>query len=388
MKIGKAGGAEQMSYELISEISKVDHRNEYRVFCPRSAYYEWEFPAGFRCRGFFTGSTEAKYAALRAGLANRLAESVRRQPLLTPEMRALRWYNRLDFDLVHSLCNYSFPDMRIFPNVVTAHDLQHIHFPEFFTSDAWTERENLYRESVNRASHIICVSEYTRMDLHKSYGVPLEKLTTVWNIPSPVAWLKADERQRRGLLASMGLRVRFSLPGPLLAAQEPPTPDRSVPDGGSGAACGHSTGIDRKQFDECHEARQIIEAGNLQARVVHLGYRSPLEIQALYGTLTPWFSRRSLRDSDAGRGSDHRRLSVACSNTTSLPEIAGDAAVYFNPQSTKGIARAPPEIATDEKLRAELVAAGHRQKSAFSSRLSAIKTLSVYTRVFQETCSG
>ncbi len=86
MKIGKAGGAEQMSYELISSISKFDHRNEYRVFCPRSTYYEWEFPKSFRCRGFFTESIEAKYTALHAGLANLLAESVGRPPLLTSEM--------------------------------------------------------------------------------------------------------------------------------------------------------------------------------------------------------------------------------------------------------------------------------------------------------------
>jgi glycosyltransferase involved in cell wall biosynthesis len=390
MKIGKAGGAEQMSYELISEISKFDRRNEYRVFCPRSTYYEWEFPKGFRCRGFFTESIEAKYAAMHAGLANLLAESVRRPPLLTPEMRALRWYNRLDFDMVHSPGNYSFPDTRAFPNVLTAHDLQHIHFPEFFTQDAWAERESLYRESVSGASHIICVSEYTRMDLHKSYGVPLEKMTTVWNIPSRVAWLKADERKRRDLLAQMGLRGRFLfypahcwphknhrrlIEAFQMVEAELPADIQLVLTG--------------KQFDERHEARQLIEAKNLQARVVHLGYRSPLEIQALYSSahalvFPSLFEGFGMPVAEAIIAD----CPVACSNTTSLPEIAGDAAVYFNPQSTKGIARALLEITTHEKLRAELVAASHRRKPVFSSRLSAIKTLSVYTRVFQEAYSG
>ena len=144
-----------------------------------------------------------------------------------------------------------------------------------------------------------------------------------------------------------------------------------------------------RQFDECHEARQLIEAKNLQARVVHLGYRSPLEIQALFSSahalvFPSLFEGFGMPVAEAIIAD----CPVACSNTTSLPEIAGDAAVYFNPQSTKGIARALLEITTDEKLRAELVAASHRRKPVFSSRLSAIKTLSVYTRVFQEAYSG
>ncbi len=292
--------------------------------------------------------------------------------------------------MVHSPCNYSFPDMRAFPNVLTAHDLQHIHFPEFFTQDAWTERENLYRESVRHASHIICVSDYTRMDLHNSYGVPLEKMTTVWNIPSRVAWVKADERKRRNLLADMRLRSRFLfypahcwphknhqrlIEAFQMVEAELPADIQLVLTG--------------KQFDERHEARQLIEAENLRARVVHLGYRSPLEIQALYSSahalvFPSLFEGFGMPVAEAIIAD----CPVACSNTTSLPEIAGDAAVYFDPQSTKGIARALLEVTTDEKRRAELVGAGRRRKSAFSSRLSAMKALSVYARVFQEAYSG
>jgi len=390
MRIGNAGGAEQMSHELISEISKFDRRNEYRMFCPRSTYYEWDFPKGFRCRGLFTESIEAKYAGMHARLANLLAESVCRQPLLTPEMRALRWYNRLDFDLVHSPGNYSFPDMRAFPNVLQFHDLQHIHFPEFFTQDAWTERESGYRESVSAASHIICVSEYTRMDLHKSYGVPLEKMTTVWNIPSRVAWLKTDERQRRDLLARMGLRGRFLF---YPAHGWPHKNHRRLIEAFQMVTAELPADIQLvltgKPFDDRHEARQLIEAGNLRARVVHLGYRTPLEIRALYSrahalVFPSLFEGFGMPVAEAIIAD----CPVACSNTTSLPEIAGDAAVYFDPQRTKGIARALLEITTDEKRRAELIAAGQRRKPAFSSRLSAMKALSVYAREFQEACSG
>lgn len=390
MKIGRAGGSEQMSYELISEISKIDHRNEYRVFCPRSTYHEWEFPENFRCHGFFTESIETKFAALHAGLVNGLAESVGRPPLLTPEMRALRWYNRMDFDIVHSTCNYSFPDMRSFPNVLTALDLQHVHFPEFFSREAWAEREKLYRESVHHATHIICISDYTRMDLHKSYGVPLEKMTTVWIIPSRAAWLKIEARQRRELLAGMGLRGRFLFyPAhcwPHKNHQRLVEAFKMVEAELPGDMQLVLTG---KQFDEHHPARQLIEAENLQGRVVHLGYRSPLEIRALYGgahalvfpSLFEGFGMPVAEALIAG-------CPVACSNATSLPEIAGDAALYFDPNDTKEIALALLKITTNESVRNGLAAAGRQRRLVFSSRLSAVKALSVYRSVFEEAYSG
>ncbi len=73
---------------------------------------------------------------------------------------------------------------------------------------------------------------------------------------------------------------------------------------------------------------------------------------------------------------------VACSNTTSLPEIAGDAAVTFDPTRTDEIAAALLRLALDAGLRAELVAARQRRCPLFSARFSALKTLSVYHQVF------
>ncbi|HUI08014.1 MAG TPA: glycosyltransferase [Verrucomicrobiae bacterium] len=390
MRIGRAGGVEQMSHELVAQISKLDHQNDYRILCPRSAYYEWTFPPGFRCRRFFTDREEARFEALHAGLVNLLAQSVRRPPLRTPEMRALRWYNRLDFDLVHSLCSYSFPEMRAFPNVLTVHDLQHVHFPGFFSPDAWTEREALYRESIAHAAHILCISEYTRQDVHQSYHVPLEKMTTVWNIPSRAAWLKVAERDRRDVLARLGLRGRFLFyPAhcwphknhrqlveafQLIAAELPA--DMQLVFAG-------------KPFEEHHPARELIQAEGLEKRIVHLGYRSTLEIRALYGgadavVFPSLFEGFGMPVAEAIIAD----CPVACAHATSLPEIAGDAAVYFDPQSAKEIARTLLRVTTDHALRAELRAAGARRKPMFSARLGAVKTLSVYRRVFEEVGSG
>jgi glycosyltransferase involved in cell wall biosynthesis len=386
MKIGRAGGTEQMSYELIAAISRLDHRNEYRILCPRSTFYEWKFPQGFRCRSHFADSNEAKFEALRAGLSNLLATSIGRQPLLTPEMRALRWYNRLDFDLVHSLCGYILPEMQSFPNILTVHDLQHIHYPEFFTPTAWQGRDDLYRAAARLAVHITCVSEFTRMDLHRHYGIPLHKMTTVWNIPSRAAWAGGEAGGRAGLLGRLGLKKPFLfypahcwphknhrrlIEAFKMAASELPSDIQLVLAG--------------RDFEEHHPARQLIAAEGLDNRVVHLGYRSTLEMRALYRgahalvfpSLFEGFGMPVAEALLAG-------CPVACSHSTSLPEIGGDAVSYFDPRKTEDIARAMVEITTDEKLRTDLLAAARRRTPLFSARRAAVKALSVYHRVFEE----
>jgi glycosyltransferase involved in cell wall biosynthesis len=76
---------------------------------------------------------------------------------------------------------------------------------------------------------------------------------------------------------------------------------------------------------------------------------------------------------------------VACSNVTSLPEIAGDAALMLDPHDTQDMAARLLELATRADLRAELSERALRRRTLFSARRSALQTLSIYHRVFEET---
>jgi glycosyltransferase involved in cell wall biosynthesis len=59
-------------------------------------------------------------------------------------------------------------------------------------------------------------------------------------------------------------------------------------------------------------------------------------------------------------------LPVTCSSTTSLPELAGDAAVLFDPTDVEAMADAIERVWTDEGLRAQLVARGHVRAALYS----------------------
>jgi glycosyltransferase involved in cell wall biosynthesis len=72
---------------------------------------------------------------------------------------------------------------------------------------------------------------------------------------------------------------------------------------------------------------------------------------------------------------------VVTSNTSSLPEVAGDAALLINPDDVEELAEAILQIISDSQLRAQLVKKGKDQASLFSWERTARETLQVYTSV-------
>ena len=71
---------------------------------------------------------------------------------------------------------------------------------------------------------------------------------------------------------------------------------------------------------------------------------------------------------------------VICSNTTSLPEVVGEAAVTFDPARIDDIADALRRVLTDPALRADLAGRGRARAAHFSWRTTAELTLAAYRR--------
>jgi glycosyltransferase involved in cell wall biosynthesis len=72
---------------------------------------------------------------------------------------------------------------------------------------------------------------------------------------------------------------------------------------------------------------------------------------------------------------------VVCSNTSSIPEVVGDAAVQFDPNDVESIGSALRSVAFDPQCRAELRLRGQSRIAEFSWRKCAMETLDVYQKV-------
>jgi glycosyltransferase involved in cell wall biosynthesis len=383
---GKVGGVEQMTRELIDEIASFDRTFEYRFQGSEKLFLNWRLPNTLKHKVFCPDGPDGRQMSRRDGLVQLLANDLALPTLLTPELRALEWYTRLDFTVVHGLACLVHPDLRRFPSVVTMHDLQHLHRPEFFSSEDIATREREYRESCRLARHIICVSEFTRQDVHQRYGVPLDKMTTIWNLPPRLTGAPMTQTMIRRLLSGMGITEPFlyypSQPWlhknhrALLEAMR--LVDRTLP-------ANYKLVLTGQPFPVDHPAASLLLETGLRQRVVHLGYRSALEVAALYRTaealifpsLFEGFGMPLVEAMQQG-------CPIVCGQNSCLPEIVADSALFTDVTSPNSIAEAILNITRDSKLRSNLQKSGIQNLRRFNRRNLAEKTRAIYASVHNE----
>ena len=385
MEIGKAGGVEQMTHELVGEIAKVDRTNEYRFLGPRKTCLEWEWSRSFKARFEFTDGFTRNWESLRNQIATDLAHSLNLPPLTSPALTALKRYQQLDFTVVHSIPSYTHPDLLGFPSVLTVHDLQHIHLPDFFSPEDSAFRERHYRESCVAADRIICVSEFTRQDLHRNYGIPLDRLVTIWNLPAQVSSFALPETRRNRLLARMGIKPPFVFyPAHAWLHKNHRRLINAFAVARGSLPRGCMLVLTGRPPEAGHPASAQLAEMTKQGYVRHLGFRTPLEIAALYQTaealvfpsLFEGFGMPLIEAMMAG-------CPIVCSDNSSLPEIAGEAALLFDATSEAAIGDALTRITSDAALRRRLIKAGKGQAARLDRKATAQRTIEIYRQVHE-----
>ncbi len=255
--------------------------------------------------------------------------------------------------------------------VVTVHDVGYRRFP-----DAHPPAQRWYldlgtRLSVRCADIVIADSEATRRDVIHFYGGGLADDRVVVAHPGPLLPATVREDQARRALAKFGLdggqpyvlhvgtlQPRKNLRRLIQAWARFVTRSGS-PEMRLVLAGGRGWGGE--------DLRAEVEAAGLRASIVFAGYVSEVEKAALlrharayvFPSLHEGFGFPVLEAQAVG-------VPVACSNTSSLPEVAGEAALLFDPFDVEAIARALETLVGDEAMRARLIEAGRRNLVRFS----------------------
>lgn len=263
-------------------------------------------------------------------------------------------------------------------SVVTVHDLAFELFPDHFTSSDRLRLRTLTRSSVRRAAHVIADSAATRRDLIELLGVPAERVTVVhlgydrerFRPTAPAA--VAEVRRRYGLerpyvLAVGTLQSRKNHAGLVRALarliEDGLDVDLVVP------------GARGWLYDRIF--RTVRDLG-LEARVRFLGYVPDADLPALYtgaevAALVSFYEGFGLPVLEAMACG----APVVTSNVSSLPEVAGAAALLVDPYDDDAIADALARCITDRALRRELAARAGAQLRAFSWERTARETLAI-----------
>jgi len=271
--------------------------------------------------------------------------------------------------------------LRTTPTVLTVHDLIFRHLPDHHKPlNRWYLNLTLPLYC-RRATRIIAVSECTRQDLVAAYGVPPWKVTVVHEAAAPHFRPQLPDRVA-------DVRARYCLPRRYLLFVSTIEPRKNLIRLLQAFETVHAEGltdglvlVGRRGWltDDFFAA---LERSPVRDCVLLPGYVPDEDLPAIYAAaqclvLPSLYEGFGLPVLEA-MACD---TPVACSGTSSLPEVAGDAALLFDPEEVESIVGAVRRLLADSSLRAALRQHGREQAARFSWQRVAEETVAVYNEV-------
>jgi len=246
------------------------------------------------------------------------------------------------------------------------HDLNFEHYPSFFPPLVRKYLTHFFPRFAKKADHLVTVSQFSKKDIANLYHIDEEKISVVYNAASD-DFFEVDEQTKKQTVQ----RLTHGVPYFIFVGSAHPRKN-----------------VERimqafDQFREKHAHFKFVFAGSNKywdedikntynqlkhkSDIVLTGYLSTEEmnrvlssaIAVVYPSLFEGFGIPILEGFAA-------HVPVITSNVTSMPEVAGDAALLVNPLSVEEITNAMEKITTDEQLRAKLIQLGEERHRVFS----------------------
>ncbi len=342
--------------ELIRELAKLDDQHDYHVIVLKSDG-EVEFPDKL----------------------NWHLHRVSYKPYGFGEQLGFALYlYKLRVQLVHFFMPQR-PLLYLKRSVTTVHDLTLVHYKNRKGSSALYSLKQLAFKLVlwlgaHQAKAIITPSRYTKQDLVKWAHIKPNKVTVTYEAAAKLAAATEQEPVKEAeapFILYVGNAFPYKNLEKLVAAMAALRSDHPK----VGLIMVGKTDWFYKQL-----AKTV--AGLELSHVQILGFVSDAQLEWLYRHAKVYvFPSLSEGFGLPGLEAMQHDLPVAASRATSLPEIYGEAAHYFDPNDAGDMARALKEILDDEQLAKRLVKAGQQQLAKYSWSKMAEQTLAVYNKV-------
>lgn len=281
-------------------------------------------------------------------------------------------------DVIHGP-NSALPATRDARGVLTIHDLGPLRHPGHLPRRLASDFRRGVADAAKRADRIVTVSDFTAGEVVDLLGVPRGRIETIRPGVSAAFAEPGDVEEDRRVLAA-----RHAIVGPFLLFVGTTNPRKNLPRLLEAFAAARTTARLPHRLviagDRGHDdVRAAVAERGLGDAVRIAGYVEEADLPRLYRaagalafpSLYEGFGLPVLEAMAAG-------CPVLTSSTSSLPEVAGDAAVLVDPASTDAIADGLVRILTDAALRERLVAAGRRRAAQFSWRPFAERHLAIW----------
>lgn len=363
---GNSGGIETYCRDLVSGLQKTDKKNQYYILLNKINEDTLEVK---------NNNFEIVYCDNRT-LPHKILTKLKIKDY-TAERIIQSNIEKLNLDLLH------FPLQTIqqyllnldAKKIVSIMDIQQEYFPRFFTKADLANRKKMYVSSCEAADKIIAISDFTKDTIVDKFRISKDKITTnhlnynedLYNknvkpakLPySPFFYYPAatwPHKNHTKLIKAFALLHR-SYPEYHLVL----------------------SGIQKQKSDEISK---IIAKLKLTNHVHTLGYLDYKELPGVFKqayalvfpSLFEGFGIPLVEAMVVG-------CPVIASNTTSIPEVADNAALYFDPNSVEDIAKTMKMVVRDDTRRDQLILNGYKQAKKFTKSKMVADTLQVYRKV-------
>lgn len=361
----KATGIGRYTYNLVKELSEIDSANEYILFLTKEDLNSFDF--------------ETK--KFKKVLANFCWYGAKEQISFPPLLKSF------NLDLVH-FPHFNVPIFYKGNYIVTIHDLTLHRYKTVRASTksalTYEAKHFFYKKIIKKAMKnslkILVPSNFTKRDLIETFKIPEEKIIVIYEGGPSKELLKKNPHKR--VLENLKVKKPFIL----YVGNAYPHKNlevlieslRYLPDDLSLVFVG--------KIDEFYKKiKDKVVRNNLQGKVKFTDFVADEELSFLYKnsavyvfpSLNEGFGLPSLEAMSFG-------LPVVSSNFSCLPEILGEAALYFDPRDSREIAKKINLVLKNDKLRNELALKGYRQIKKYSWSKMVRDTLKVYQEVLNE----
>ncbi len=283
-----------------------------------------------------------------------------------------------EFDVYHCL-HHLMPPVRNKPRVMTIYDLRRYKLRELYTRS----KLGLFERAVSKADHFIAISQSCKEDLCELFRIGPDRVDVVY-LACPPSRERPSSEEKQELLEKIRERhnrdfdyyyitfsspdARKNIPAVMEAFNKA---KRNMP----GKCCLFVIGNPSKSETDIEKIRNlqnddIIFTGPVENLDEYLCGAGAMIFASLY----EGFGIPIVEAFSAG-------VPVITSNRSSMPEVAGDAAIIVNPYDTDEIAEATVKLSNDDALREKLIEAGRERLKNFSLTKTARETLNVYKKL-------
>lgn len=369
---GKSGGLEQFLIGMASGLSSLQDGDEEYVFLVNDFSSSWITP--FLGRAY-------RVLKIRDSSARKLRKSIAAKPFirrawdwLTPYIgdatvrvpRSDGTIEQAQVDVMHLTLQIGF--LTDIPSIYHPHDLQYLHLPQFFSRRQRLAASVFQRTLSERARIVAVSSTWCKQDVMHQYGITSEKVKVVPLAPASSAYSEPAAAEMDGVQSRLSLPDSFVFyPAQtwqhknhigLLKAL------RWIRDQRGLSIPFVSSGFKNSFFPVIEKTVRRL---GLESQVTFAGFVAPAELKCLYSkcrcvVIPTKFEAASFPLWEAFLAG----APAACSNVTSLPQQAGNAALIFDPDNIEEMATAIYRLWTDEPLRQKLIALGRARVAQFS----------------------